>query len=448
MKPVSKTIDVNAHIKSLKSDVICENGIATAHVSFENIGYGVITAIKFNAVGFNSFGDIVPIGGKDKFFLIIQDICVQKNGSAVDLKAKLPNPDIRKLEIEENQICCQDGTVFTYAGKEEHIFEVEQFDPADSSESEKVVALQSKFGESFTYLPKELDNGWICGCGCYNSLANDKCIGCQVTKADASTACNPDTLCSLIENYKIAENQRKETELRECQQKEKENKKKKIIYAISAVVAIVIAFLIGHAVVLSGRTTYSSSDEMMAAVAGTYTRYNDITGNASCQLIIADNKVTIVWGMDREMENEVKEWNYKEGTFTTFEKYIVLSNGDIKDDDGDVYEKGGYMSSGNTSLYSSYSSGDSDLKITADSCSTNSSYTICTGSVKNNGTKTYSFIEVMGAFKGSNGNVIATDWTYAAGSEGLAPGESTTFRLSVDKNYDIKSCSVSLLDYD
>lgn len=88
------------------------------------------------------------------------------------------------------------------------------------------------------------------------------------------------------------------------------------------------------------------------------------------------------------------------------------------------------------------------MDISADSITSNSGYTICSGSVKNNGTKTYKFIQLKGAFKDSNGNVVDTDWTYAAGSEGLAPGESTTFRLSVNKNSDIDSCYVSLLDYD
>ena len=68
--------------------------------------------------------------------------------------------------------------------------------------------------------------------------------------------------------------------------------------------------------------------------------------------------------------------------------------------------------------------------------------------VKNTGNKTYKYIEVKGSFKDSAGNVVDTDWTYAAGSEGLSPDESTTFKLSVTKNFDIKSCSVSLLDFD
>lgn len=78
----------------------------------------------------------------------------------------------------------------------------------------------------------------------------------------------------------------------------------------------------------------------------------------------------------------------------------------------------------------------------------NSSYTVCNGTITNKGNKTYSFVEVKGKFQNSSGEVIDTDWTYAVGSEGLEPGESKTFRLSVDKNYDINKCVMEVIDYD
>ena len=84
----------------------------------------------------------------------------------------------------------------------------------------------------------------------------------------------------------------------------------------------------------------------------------------------------------------------------------------------------------------------SDVKI-----SNNSSYTICNATVTNNGRKTYTFIEVKGKFKDSSGTTLDTDWTYAVCSEGLAPGDSTTLRLSVKKNINISKCDLEILDY-
>ena len=89
-----------------------------------------------------------------------------------------------------------------------------------------------------------------------------------------------------------------------------------------------------------------------------------------------------------------------------------------------------------------------DLDIGPVDLSTNSSYTIATGTVTNNGSHTYTFVKVKGTFEDSSGTVVDTDWTYVVGSEGLAPGETKSYRLSVPKDYTICSCTVSILDYD
>lgn len=78
----------------------------------------------------------------------------------------------------------------------------------------------------------------------------------------------------------------------------------------------------------------------------------------------------------------------------------------------------------------------------------NSSYTICTGTITNNGRRTYSFVKIKGKFQDAYGAILDTDWTYAVGSEELAPGETTTFRMSVNKNRDITKCTIEIIDYD
>ena len=78
----------------------------------------------------------------------------------------------------------------------------------------------------------------------------------------------------------------------------------------------------------------------------------------------------------------------------------------------------------------------------------NSSYTYCTGNIKLSPLSPTgcSYIKVKGSFKNSYGTVIDTDWTYAVGSEGLEPGESKKFSLSVEKDSSIKDCSVTILE--
>lgn len=82
------------------------------------------------------------------------------------------------------------------------------------------------------------------------------------------------------------------------------------------------------------------------------------------------------------------------------------------------------------------------------SLSTNSLYNIATGTVYNRSSKTIKFVEVKASFKDRSGKVIDTDWTYAVGSEGLAPGESSTFRCSITKNINVNSVSMSLIEFD
>ena len=87
------------------------------------------------------------------------------------------------------------------------------------------------------------------------------------------------------------------------------------------------------------------------------------------------------------------------------------------------------------------------LKISNVQVYTKGNYTYAEGTVTNNSDTTVTFLEIKGSFKTSSGSVVDTDWTYAVGSEGLAPGESCKWKLSVEKDYSIKDCDISILDY-
>lgn len=100
-----------------------------------------------------------------------------------------------------------------------------------------------------------------------------------------------------------------------------------------------------------------------------------------------------------------------------------------------------------SSSSSSTSSATLDLKFSNIKITHNSLYTVVTGTVTNRGSRSYKFVTVKGAFKNSSGTVLDTDSTYAVGSEGLSSGESTTFRMSIDKNYSVTKCDVSIISY-
>ena len=89
-----------------------------------------------------------------------------------------------------------------------------------------------------------------------------------------------------------------------------------------------------------------------------------------------------------------------------------------------------------------------ELRISGVTISSSSSYTTAEGTLTNNSDQTVSFVKIKGSFETSTGTVIDTDWTYAVGTEGLAPGESTKWHMSVPKDYSIKTCKVTILDFD
>ena len=92
----------------------------------------------------------------------------------------------------------------------------------------------------------------------------------------------------------------------------------------------------------------------------------------------------------------------------------------------------------------------SDLQISNVKVQTDSAATYCTGIIKNNGSVTFKSIQLKASFKDGGGNVIETGRSYVDGAEGLAPGDSESFRIychSFDRNPKVKSCDVRVCDF-
>lgn len=110
-----------------------------------------------------------------------------------------------------------------------------------------------------------------------------------------------------------------------------------------------------------------------------------------------------------------------------------------------INKKNHSCSSSSSSSMNAYTYAVLYLDITNVNVTSNSSYTICTGKITNTGNMSVRYIKVKGAFKNASGITVDTDWTYGIGSEWLAPGESTTFRLSVSRDTSIKKCNVTFI---
>lgn len=76
----------------------------------------------------------------------------------------------------------------------------------------------------------------------------------------------------------------------------------------------------------------------------------------------------------------------------------------------------------------------------------NGNYLI-SGTVKNTTDSTVYFVKVKVSILDKNDNVINTDNTYAVGDEGLAPGESSTFKCYIDKVEGTEKYNAKVYDY-
>lgn len=162
------------------------------------------------------------VNGQDKFFLIVQDIKIERNEHVTDLKAKLPNGDIKKLDIQECQICYADGTVVSYAGEEKLSFEVEEFENSESK-----AAIKKIYGKKVKYKVKEFEQGWICTCGRYNTCENSRCSLCENAKKDLFAMCSEDGMNQIIEKYNNIREEEKRVAVEEGKKKKRELDKNK-----------------------------------------------------------------------------------------------------------------------------------------------------------------------------------------------------------------------------
>lgn len=201
MKTEHREIDINAHITNITCNITVDNGIPETRISFTNLGYGTIEAVKFKAMGFNSFGDIVYVDGEKYFFVVLQDINVKVNESASNLKVNLPSSDIRRLELEECQIRLSDGSYLTYEGKNIIEYDIDTFDYDIENEQEIATALKS-YESSAVCLPKNMADGWVCVCGHYNKISDTTCKLCRNNKDRTFEICSEEGLKKLVEQYK------------------------------------------------------------------------------------------------------------------------------------------------------------------------------------------------------------------------------------------------------
>lgn len=209
MRIVEKTFDTNALIENISYKIDVRAGVPYATITFDNSGYGDITAVKFTASGYNTFGDVITVNGSPTFTIIVQDIKVPANKKGFSTTVSLPHNDIRTLGIVQNQVCLSDGRVLTYQGEKLLELILEEYTADTSDEREELSALREKFGKDYKYVPTETEGGWLCACGRLNSKENLSCINCRNSKAELFEYTDKAKIDALIEDKKLREEKRK-----------------------------------------------------------------------------------------------------------------------------------------------------------------------------------------------------------------------------------------------
>lgn len=204
--------------------------------------------------------------------------------------------------------------------------------------------------------------------------------------------------------------------------------------------------------VVDGMMVGEMRDEMQGRWTHYLTTSNGYGSSALWQWVIDGDEAFMIFHSDDELtDGKEIEWNPLEGTFSIAGTTFVVEKGgnSFVQKNGWNYRKGGYLpKSDDEKQAATYESIYAVLRFSNIRTSNNSLYTICSGTVTNSGKETYKYVQIKGSFKDDRGSVIDTASTYLVGGEGLAPGESTTFKLYVSKNYSISSCDVSIYDYD
>ena len=462
MKEVIKEVDVNSHITNIQYAIDSEGADLKAKISFDNLDEGSVVAVRLKAVGYDSFGDVITVDGKDYFYITIIDIDVDKNCFSGEIEVKLPNREIRKLMLTEHQVCYKDGKLLKYEGENVKTIKLKMFDPDCLEEQKQLEALQEVFNSKTKYDFFENSDGWICTCGKFNKIENQFCGLCNHSKEEVKYYLSEEGKRHAVEMKLERDKQYKVKMEHEEKIKKKEKRNILIVLSVVLVVVLFIGYRLAQTIILSDRQIYETEERMRTAVQGYWTYYIDMgdlgTIPFSQWYINGDMGFYIYPDEKNVPEGKTIKWYPERGMFKVGDRKVVVKKGGkvLVDDFDNIYEKGGVKQKeeNGESLFGygnedySYDFEASDLRVSNVKVQSNSMYTKCTGTLTNEGDRTYRFIQIKGAFRDIFGKVVDTDSTYAAGGEGLAPGESTTFEMFVDENSLIKSCQVSVFDYD
>lgn len=178
-KIVAKSVDMNANILYLKHEIVADTSKTQAKIEFRSMAYGTINAVKFEAKGYNAFGDVIQIAGKTTFDIVAQDLVIAPKKYA-KIESVLPSRDIRKLDLKLKQVCYANGRIVNTLPENNVTYQFESLDDRvalDQQEKQERVIIRRRLDEAIC-LSKRYGRNWICICGYLNKNTDAICKNC------------------------------------------------------------------------------------------------------------------------------------------------------------------------------------------------------------------------------------------------------------------------------
>lgn len=190
------------------------------------------------------------------------------------------------------------------------------------------------------------------------------------------------------------------------------------------------------AIAINGKVFYVTSDveledSYMVELAGDYYNYGEINPLEALDYIFGNDETARnrIQKLTDEQGNSLVEY-YMQHEQECFESY-------------DAFLESGVSDNGKEWLpVDKNENWQKVLEITDVYVTTDSKGTTCHATIKNNGTKTYNYMEVAVIFRNDLGEVLEMGGDHVSESDGLEPGESLSFLVSVRPNEKITNCDV------
>lgn len=246
----NRKIDVNAYVKDFCYEIKSEGSNKNICVSFTNLYYGTISAIKLILSAKDSFGDKIMLSDNEYFEIkrIGLDI---KCGKKCSFTTALGNYDVKQIELVIDQIVFDDGSIVKPLEENIIEYEIERLStiwtPQEHYEKDAIEVMK-KYNTSSICFPKNISSGWICSCGYLNFDKADICAACGKKKEYIFQKCNEENVKKEIdimnEKKEKEERNRKERERKEYEAAERKSRNL-IIVVILIISSVILAIIIG-----------------------------------------------------------------------------------------------------------------------------------------------------------------------------------------------------------